>query len=129
MPATLVTSQPVNVSVVLTIPEPVRPAPARMVNARSCPACCETRCPDPAECLHFLTANPWDDCDSCAGRGWAGEESRSVYFEDCGGSGLMEYTAASIGTKGVSDQARARHAAHIERLTSLVGNIPVEVAA
>ncbi|MFF8911942.1 hypothetical protein ACF08M_01085 [Streptomyces sp. NPDC015032] len=129
MPATLVASQPVNASVVLSVPEPVQPAPARVVNVRSCPACCETRCPDPAECLHFLTANPWGDCDSCAGRGWAGEESRAVYCEDCGGSGLMEYTAASIGSDGASGRAKVRHAAHVERLTSLVSNLAGGVAA
>lgn len=116
MPATLVASQSVNVSVFLSVPEPVGPVPARVVNVRSCPACCETQCTNPAECLHFLTANPWADCDSCAGSGWAGEESPSLYCGDCGGSGLMEYTAASIGIEGASARARARHAAHIERL-------------
>lgn len=129
MPATPVASRSVNVSVLLTVPEPVQAAPARVVNLRSCPACCETRCTDPAECLHFLAANPWDDCNSCAGSGWAGEESPSLYCEDCGGSGLMEYTAASLGTEGTSDRAKARHTAHIERLTSLVNNLTGEVAA
>ncbi|MFJ2230456.1 hypothetical protein [Streptomyces halstedii] len=128
MPATFIASQSVNVSVRLSVPESVRPAVARVVRVRSCPACCETHCPDPAECLHFLTANPWGDCDSCTGSGWAGEASPSLFCVDCGGSGLMEYTVASLGTEGTSDRAKARHAAHIERLTALVSG-SVAVAA
>ncbi|MEU3228146.1 hypothetical protein ABZ695_33985 [Streptomyces sp. NPDC006976] len=128
MPASLIASQSVNVSVLLSVPEPVHPAVARVLRVRSCPACCEAQCPDPAECLHFLTANPWDDCDSCTGSGWAGEESPSLFCVDCGGSGLMEYTAASLDTEDISDRAKARHAAHIERLTALVSG-SVAVAA
>ncbi|MFJ4913284.1 hypothetical protein [Streptomyces sp. NPDC088726] len=126
MPASLIASQSVNVSVRLSVPEPVRPAVARVVRVRSCPACCEAQCPDPAECLHFLTANPWDDCDSCTGSGRAGAGSRSRYCVDCGGSGLMEYTAASLDTESISDRAKVRHASHVERLTALVtGSVAV----
>ncbi|MFF8709973.1 hypothetical protein ACF07T_00820 [Streptomyces sp. NPDC015184] len=128
MPASLIASQSVNVSVRLSIPEPVRSTVARVVRVRSCPACCETQCPDPAECLHFLTTHPWDDCDSCTGNGWVGAGSHGLYCVDCGGSGLMEYTAASLGTEDISDRAKHRHAAHIERLTVKVSDA-VAVAA
>ncbi|MFE6973613.1 hypothetical protein [Streptomyces sp. NPDC057682] len=128
MPASPIASQSVNVSVSLSVPEPVGPAVARVLRVRSCPACCETQCLDPAECLHFLSKNAWDDCDSCTGTGWAGQESPSLFCVDCGGSGLMEYTAASLKSEDISVRGKARHAAHIERLSALVSG-SVAVAA
>jgi len=119
MPATLTALQPVNVSVCRTLPEPVRPAPVRLVNARSCPACGEARCADPAECLRFLTVRPWGDCDWCAGTGWAGDESPAIFCEGCGGSGLEEYGPGT--SPCLSANVAARLAAHIDRLRAMAG--------
>ncbi|MFE6702851.1 hypothetical protein [Streptomyces sp. NPDC057718] len=101
----------------------------RSVLGRACPACEETRCVDPAECLYFLTSRPWADCSECAGSGWAGEDDHlSVFCWACNGSGLVEHTARSIVHATVSPRARVRHQAHVERLTAEVSE-SVAVAA
>ncbi|MCX4603993.1 hypothetical protein OG402_26355 [Streptomyces anulatus] len=101
----------------------------RSVLGRACPACAETRCADPAECLHFLTSRPWADCSECAGSGWAGEDDcLSVFCWVCNGAGLEEHTARSIVHATVSARPHARLLAHIERLTAEVSK-SVAVAA
>ncbi|MFJ7415059.1 hypothetical protein ACIQWZ_30305 [Streptomyces sp. NPDC098077] len=101
----------------------------RSVLGRACPACAETRCADPAECLYFLTSRPWADCSECAGSGWAGEDDcLSMFCWACNGSGLVEHTARSIVHATVSARPHARLIAHIERLTAKVSD-SVAVAA
>ncbi|WP_406152691.1 hypothetical protein OH797_19375 [Streptomyces anulatus] len=101
----------------------------RSVLGRACPACAETRCADPAECLYFLTSRPWADCSECAGSGWAGEDDcLSVFCWVCNGAGLEEHTARSIVHATVSARPHARLLAHIERLTAEVSK-SVAVAA
>lgn len=91
----------------------------RASSTRGCPACTETRCSDPADCLHYLTVHPWADCDRCAGSGWAGDASVSVFCGFCAGSGLMEHTHGSA-PQEITVDAKARHAAHLARVRALL---------
>lgn len=94
-------------------------AVVRRIAGRGCPACEETRCAEPADCLWFLTSRPWGACPDCAGTGWAGEEDPcNLFCPWCAGSGLVEYAPdAELGPDEVTDASVARHAAYIERLT------------
>lgn len=101
----------------------------RSVLGRACPACAESRCTDPAECLYFLTSRPWADCSECAGTGWACEDDHlSVFCWACNGAGLVEHTTDSVVHATVSARTRARLLAHIERLAAEVSD-SVEMAA
>jgi hypothetical protein len=112
---------------------PVSPAFVRSVPGRCCPVCTERHCADPAECLWFLTSRPWADCSICDGLGCLGDGSDPAltFCEYCMGSGLNEYTVASVARIKVSEGAKQRHAAHIARLTALVlpSPAPERVAA
>ncbi|GGY53806.1 hypothetical protein GCM10010363_38700 [Streptomyces omiyaensis] len=101
----------------------------RSLSGPNCPACMEDRCPDPAECLHFLTSNPWADCSVCEGSGWADEEANPgmIFCEYCAGSGLNEHTVRSIALIEVSEKAKQRHAAHVARLIECVSQATASV--
>ncbi|MER6638399.1 MULTISPECIES: hypothetical protein [Streptomyces] len=103
----------------------------RSALGRACPACLESRCAEPGECLYFLTSRPWADCSECAGSGWAGEDDcLSIFCWVCEGSGLNEFDPGQITASEISDRAKDRHSAHIGRLSALVGAAPrLEVAA
>ncbi|WP_405620046.1 hypothetical protein [Streptomyces sp. NBC_01508] len=116
-------------SVVLALVAPVSvplPGPVRLVRSgRGCPACLDSYCFNPAECLHFLMVNVWADCDQCDGSGWSEEGSLSLFCEGCAGSGLVEYWPYSLPAGGVSDRAKARHAGHVVRLRTRVASVAV----
>ncbi|EGJ76294.1 hypothetical protein STTU_3505 [Streptomyces sp. Tu6071] len=59
----------------------------------------------------------WADCSGCAGTGWAGEESPEIFCATCGGAGLLEHSAGAP----VSENAAARVARHVARVTKLLG--------
>ncbi|MEU4098545.1 hypothetical protein [Streptomyces sp. NPDC026673] len=101
----------------------------RSGSGRGCPACGETRCAVPADCLYWLTSRPWGPCADCEGTGWAGELSPCIFCETCVGSGLEEYTPASLPAQGLSDRTQARFIAHIERLRALVPDAVMAVVA
>ncbi|PJN02334.1 hypothetical protein CG740_14895 [Streptomyces sp. CB01201] len=60
---------------------------------------------------------PWGDCDFCAGSGWGGEDTPSIFCEWCAGSGLQEFTLGD--TPPLCTRAAERLAAHIDRLRAL----------
>ncbi|MFI5976707.1 hypothetical protein [Streptomyces sp. NPDC051452] len=109
---------------------PSSPVRVHVSLRRTCPACGDAQCADPAECLYFLTSRPWADCGICAGSGFAGDYSPlDVYCPICGGSGLAEYASGGITSEETSDNAKGRHAAQIARLSALVSRTRLEVAA
>ncbi|MFD6991354.1 hypothetical protein [Streptomyces sp. NPDC059943] len=115
-------------AVLVPVVPPAVPLPEHVTMVRSgrgCPACLDSQCFNPAECLHFLTAYPWSDCDMCDGCGWADEGSASLFCEICAGSGLVEHSCNSITPDEISDHAKARHATHVTRLRARVGSVAV----
>ncbi|MGW4343792.1 hypothetical protein ACWEL8_01640 [Streptomyces sp. NPDC004690] len=103
---------------------PASPLRVRVSLQRACPACGVTDCADPAECLHFLVSRPWGDCDRCAGSGWAGDsDPTGVFCGYCAGSGLTEYTPASVHLAQSSESARQRHAAYVAALRERVASL------
>lgn len=109
---------PVLVAPVVAIPG-VRLEPFRLVSSgRGCPACGDSVCFDPADCLHQLTSRSWGDCDWCEGSGWADEGAGSLWCDGCDGSGL-EYGPGVCLT--VNANAAARLASRIDALRALVG--------
>ncbi|WP_405678873.1 hypothetical protein OG292_33640 [Streptomyces sp. NBC_01511] len=112
---------PASVLLAPVVPPVVRPGPVRLVRSgRGCPACGDSYCFNPGECLFFLTSRAWADCDRCVGSGWADEDSFAIFCEFCAGSGLDEYDLGTLPVDAVSEGACARVAAHVERLTALV---------
>lgn len=109
---------------------PASPLTVSVSLGRACPACMETRCADPADCLSFLTTRPWADCTICAGSGFAGDYAvLDVFCPICSGSGLNEYGPGEITPDEISASATALHAAHVTRLTALVPAARLAVAA
>lgn len=108
-----------------SFPADSSPAPRTVLrrSGRACPACLETHCTDPAECLYFLISRPWADCTECDGSGWAEEDDYLALFcRICEGSGLNEYGPDEISHAQIGPRTRARIRAHTNRLTAEVSD-------
>ncbi|MFG2850230.1 hypothetical protein ACGFZ9_06100 [Streptomyces mirabilis] len=97
------------------------------VSRRGCPACGDSYCFNPAECLGFLTDRPWADCVECDGSGWAGDDSFAIFCENCAGSGLSEHTADTAQDE-ISDNAKTRLAVYVGALRTRVASAPARLA-
>jgi hypothetical protein len=108
---------------------PASPVTVCARRGRGCPACGETRCADPVQCLHFLTSSKWGKCTECAGSGWATDSAASLFCEWCAGSGLIEYgDEGFVPTEDTTPRLTERLAARIEDLRAQVAAPLVVVA-
>jgi hypothetical protein len=93
----------------------------------ACPACCEERCPDPAQCLTWLTSNAWGKCTECDGTRWAGDNSFQLLCGWCHGTGLEEYRPDAFDPAlDTTPDLIARHASLVAALRA---RVPQVVAA
>ncbi|QPP07032.1 hypothetical protein G4Z16_12230 [Streptomyces bathyalis] len=110
---------------------PATSAPVVMHAQRGCPACGESRCADPAECLYFLTSRPWGDCERCEGSGWADELTAmafGIFCVFCSGSGLTEHSYASA-LGEISENARVRLEGYTDHLRVRLADSTPELQA
>ncbi|MFF4482224.1 hypothetical protein ACFY1A_35210 [Streptomyces sp. NPDC001520] len=100
---------------VTILPEQATEIRVQMRPVRGCPACWETHCADPAQCLYWLTSRPWGPCDNCDGTGWGNESTMGAFCDGCCGSGLIEYAQGSL-LSGISRELTDRLTAHVDHL-------------
>ncbi|MEV0441069.1 hypothetical protein AB0I46_19250 [Streptomyces spectabilis] len=79
----------------------------------------EGTCPDPVQCLEWLTSRPWGKCTICEGSGWASESGAysSLFCDWCHGSGLAEYDGVgAFRPEDTTPELVARHTAYVAAL-------------
>ncbi|SED90872.1 hypothetical protein SAMN05216489_04874 [Streptomyces sp. 3213] len=94
--------------------------------SRGCPACGESRCINPEECLTSLVSGHWGNCAECLGSGWG--EGLSPFCEWCFGSGLDEYAPTADLAQSLTDHAKAQLDARVTDLRARLVAFPAPLA-